>query len=117
MAMTIAIITLHWPWLVAALLLGLAMGWIAVVRRGEGMSWMSLKRAAIVLVALVLLALSRLVPGRYGYWLDLALLMLAIYLVGCAVGSLVRGLLISRQQALAGFNRRSQNPAGNGKAG
>lgn len=114
--MATAIITLHWPWLVAALLLGLAMGWIAVVHRSEGMSWTSLKRAGSILAVLVLLALGRLVPGRYGYWLDLGLLMLAIYLVGCAVGSLVRGLLISRQQALAGFNRRSQTPAGGDKA-
>lgn len=107
-----AIITLHWPWLAAALLIGLAMGWIAVVHRGDGMSWTSLKRAAVILTVLVMLALSRLVPGRYGYWLDLGLLMLAIYLAGCALGSLVRGLLISRQQALASLNRRNRNSSG-----
>ena len=28
--------TFHWGWLLASLLLGLAMGWIAVVQRGDG---------------------------------------------------------------------------------
>ena len=30
--------TFHWGWLLASLLLGLAMGWIAVVQRGQGVS-------------------------------------------------------------------------------
>ena len=30
------LVTFHWGWLVASLLLGLAMGWIAVVHRGQG---------------------------------------------------------------------------------
>ncbi|MDB5582491.1 MAG: hypothetical protein JWR80_7667, partial [Bradyrhizobium sp.] len=30
--------TFHWGWLLASLLLGLAMGWIAVVHRGQGVS-------------------------------------------------------------------------------
>ena len=30
--------TFHWGWLLASLLLGLAMGWIAVVHRGPGVS-------------------------------------------------------------------------------
>ena len=30
--------TYHWGWLLASLLLGLGMGWIAVVQRGPGVS-------------------------------------------------------------------------------
>ena len=30
--------TFHWGWLLASLLLGFAMGWIAVVHRGQGVS-------------------------------------------------------------------------------
>ena len=32
------LVTFHWGWLLASLLLGLAMGWIAVVHRGQGVS-------------------------------------------------------------------------------
>lgn len=91
-----ALVGFSWGWLLAALLLGFAMGWIAVVHRGDGLS----KAAArwVVAVALVLLglALARLVPGRPGYWLDLGLVMLAAYLGGCAIGSWLRYRVISR---------------------
>ena len=30
--------TFHWGWLLGSLLLGFAMGWIAVVQRGQGVS-------------------------------------------------------------------------------
>jgi hypothetical protein len=95
----------HWPWFIAAMLVGLAMGWIAVVYRGNGGSWTFVKWTAAVIAVLVALSLSRLVPGRPGYWLDLGLLMLAVYVAGCIAGSLLRGFLISRQQAIAAFRR------------
>jgi hypothetical protein len=86
--------TFLWGWLLVALLLGFAMGWIAVVHRGHGVS----KRLAWLLVALVAAlsaaALARVVPGRFGYWLDLGLMLLAIYLVGCLVGSWLRDRLL-----------------------
>jgi hypothetical protein len=85
-------------WLLGAVLLGLAMGWISVVHRGHGLS----KRAAVTLgvigAVLLGLALAKLVPGRPGYWLDLGLSMLAVYLAGCAVGSWLRYWEVSRHQ-------------------
>ena len=82
--------TFHWGWLVGTLLLGFAMGWIAVVHRGHGVT----RSVAIWLAALVagLLAASfaHVVPGRPGYWLDIGLLMFALYLIGCAIGSCLR---------------------------
>jgi hypothetical protein len=87
--------TFYWGWLLASLLLGFAMGWIAVVHRGQGVS----KRMAIVLAVLVAIivgaALARVVPGRPGYWLDLGLIMFAFYLAGCSAGSLLRNRVLS----------------------
>jgi hypothetical protein len=82
--------TFHWGWLLTALLLGFAMGWIAVVHRGHGVSKVVARWLAALVAALLAAALARLVPGRPGYWLDLGLLMFALYLVGCLIGSLLR---------------------------
>src|SRR3979411_797189 len=81
------LVTFHWGWLLASLLLGLAMGWIAVVHRGQGVSGRRARWLAVLAAALVAAALARVVPGRPGYWLDLGLSMFALYLAGCAVGS------------------------------
>lgn len=86
----------NWGWLLASLLLGLAIGWIAVVSRVRGVS----KRMAFLLsmlaVMLVTLAATGAIPGRPGYWLDLGLIMFVPYLCGCAVGSLLRDRVVRR---------------------
>ncbi len=86
--------TFHWGWLLAALLLGFAMGWIAVVHRGHGVSKNLARWLAALVAALLAAALARVVPGRPGYWLDLGLLMLGLYLIGCAIGSCLRDRLL-----------------------
>lgn len=88
--------TFFWGWLLASFLLGFAMGWIAVVHRGPAVSrrlgiWLS-----VLVAALIAVALAHVVPGRYGYWLDLGLVMFALYLVGCAIGSWLRDWVVSR---------------------
>ena len=93
--------TFYWGWLLASLLLGLAMGWISVVQRGEGVSKTLRRWLAALAVALVAAALARVVPGRFGYWLDLGLIMFALYLCGCAVGSWLRGWVVSRSAPAA----------------
>jgi hypothetical protein len=90
------LVAFHWGWLLASILLGLAMGWIAVVHRGPEVSKRTSRWLAVLTLALLISALSRVIPGRPGYWLDLALLMFAIYLLGCAVGSWLRDWVISR---------------------
>jgi len=90
------LMTFHWGWLLGSLLLGLAMGWIAVVHRGPGVSIVQARWLAVVAIVLVALAVSRIVPGRPGYWLDLGLVMFVLYLVGCSVGSLLRDWVLSR---------------------
>ena len=90
--------TFFWGWLVASLLLGFAMGWIAVVHRGPGVSKRLARWLAVLAVILVALSLARVVPGRFGYWLDLGLVMFALYLVGCAIGSWLRDWALSRSR-------------------
>jgi hypothetical protein len=90
------LVTFHWGWLLASAMLGLAMGWIAVVHRGQGVSKRTARWLAALAAALVAAALARLIPGRPGYWLDLGLIMFAVYLVGCAVGSWLRDRVLSR---------------------
>jgi hypothetical protein len=93
--------TFHWGWLLASLLLGLGVGWIAVVQRGEGVSRSTARWLALLVAALVAAALARVVPGRPGYWLDLGLTMFALYLVGCTIGSGLRGWVLSRHRPAA----------------
>jgi hypothetical protein len=88
--------TFYWGWLLASLLLGFAMGWIAVVHRGQGVSKVTARWLAMLVAVLLGLALARVVPGRFGYWLDLGLLLFAAYLVGCAVGSWLRDRVVAR---------------------
>lgn len=90
------LVTFHWGWLFGALVIGLAMGWIAVVHRGPGVSRVQARWLAVLAIVLVAAAASRIVPGRPGYWLDLGLIMFAPYLGGCAVGSLLRDWVLSR---------------------
>jgi hypothetical protein len=90
------VVMFHWGWLLASLLLGLAMGWIAVVHRGPGVSKNLARWLALLAIALVAVAASRILPGRPGYWLELLLIMFVPYLVGCAVGSWLRDWALSR---------------------
>jgi hypothetical protein len=93
--------TFYWGWLLASLLLGLAMGWIAVVHRGQGVSKRVSWGLSVLAVALVAAALARVVPGRPGYWLDLGLILFVPYLCGCAVGSWLRDWVVSRSAPAA----------------
>ena len=83
-------------WLLASLLLALAIGWISVVQHGQGVSKTLARWLALLVAALVAAAFARIVPGRFGYWLDLGLIMFALYLCGCAVGSWLRDRVVSR---------------------
>jgi hypothetical protein len=90
----------HWGWLLGALLLGFGAGWISVVQRG-GISRVTHRWLMGLVAVLVVAALVHVVPGRAGYWLDLGLVMFALYLVGCTIGSCLRGWVVSRHRRLA----------------
>jgi hypothetical protein len=89
-------VTYHWMWLAGAAVIGLGMGWIAIVQRGTGLSMRAMQIAAAILVLAIALSAARVLPGRFGYWLDLGLAMLAAYFVGCAIGSWLRERMIWR---------------------
>jgi len=93
--------TFDWVWLLASLLLGFCMGWIAVVHRGQGVSKITIRWLSGLAAIIVAIALARVIPGRPGYWLDLGLFMFAIYLAGCAVGSWLRDRVVSRHATAA----------------
>ncbi|UPK04671.1 hypothetical protein [Bradyrhizobium sp. 170] len=88
--------TFYWGWLLGSGLLGFAMGWISVVQHGEGVSRKLRWALSALVAALVAAALARVVPGRFGYWLDLGLIMFGLYLCFCAVGSWLRDWVVSR---------------------
>ncbi|MDQ8730304.1 hypothetical protein [Bradyrhizobium sp. LHD-71] len=85
----------HWAWLAAAGVVGLLMGWVGVVHRSGGLSRRGLQWAAAVLLLAAASAFARIVPGRFGYWLDLGLLMFAAYIIGCAIGAWLRELVVA----------------------
>ncbi len=68
----------HWGWLAGSLLLGFAMGWIAVVHRGRGVTKRTAQWLSVLAAALIVAALTHVVPGRFGYWLDLGLVMFGL---------------------------------------
>ena len=92
-------IAFHWGWLLASLLLGFCMGWVAVVTYARPVSkrWMIV--LAVLAAVLVGLAVMHVVPGRFGYWLDLLLIMFVPYLIGCAIGSQLRDWVVTRAMA------------------
>jgi hypothetical protein len=93
--------TFYWGWLLGSALLGFAMGWISVVQRGEGVPRMWRWWLSVLVAALIAAALTRVVPGRFGYWLDLGLVMFALYLFGCVVGAWLRDWVVSRSAPTA----------------
>ena len=85
-----------WGWLLASLLVGFAMGWISVVQRGEGVTGAPGRALWALVGVLLALAIGRIVPGRFGYWLDLGLILFGLYLVGCTIGSWLRARVVAR---------------------
>jgi hypothetical protein len=90
------LITFHSGWLLGALAIGFAMGWVAVVHRAPGVSRLWTWLLSALAVALVAAAFTHVIPGRAGYWLELLLLMFVPYLAGCAVGSWLRAWVVYR---------------------
>jgi hypothetical protein len=88
--------TFFWGWLLAALLLGFAMGWISVVQRGEGVTGAPGRALWALVGVLAALAVGQVVPGRPGYWLDLGLALFGLYLLGCVIGAWLRARVVSR---------------------
>jgi hypothetical protein len=80
-------------WLIAALGIGLLVGWrtyLDAPRRWRD-GWIIW--GALAFVIGVIVAALKLLPGRHGLWLEIALLMFAFYIVGCFLGGGLKRLL------------------------
>ena len=82
-----------WGWLLIALILGAAVGWLTCAgRRADWLSgWVPWGLAAFV-VGLIL-ALLAWFPGRYGLLLESGLLLFTAYIVGCCLGCWLKQML------------------------
>lgn len=84
----------YWfPWLLIAAVWGIIVGWLTCSReRGSWFSgWVPL--GLIIFVVGLLAAIFKLVLGRWGLWLETALLLFASYILGCCVGCWLKRLL------------------------
>jgi predicted flap endonuclease-1-like 5' DNA nuclease len=81
------ITSLFW-WLLAALVLGLFVGWSSCSKepRKTGLGWLGLGLVAFIIGLIV--AVMKLLPGKAGLWLDEALLFFASFIIGCCIGCL-----------------------------
>jgi hypothetical protein len=89
-------------WLIAALGIGLVVGWrtyLDAPRRWRG-GWIIW--GALAFGIGVIAAALKLLPGRYGLWLEIALLMFAFYIVGCFLGGSLKKLLGAHESGGAG---------------
>ncbi len=82
-------------WSIAALGLGLLFGFLFWKAAAEGERPAFRRSGALLFLLPVILgaaAWTRWLPGRYGLWLETGLLLLVAYLIGCALGCLLRRL-------------------------
>ena len=92
---------LFW-WIVAALVLGLIVGWLTWSRE-KNAGWMSgwLKWALVAFVVGLILAWLTVFPGRIGFWLESALFLFASYIVGCVLSCWLKGMLAGNEAPAA----------------
>jgi predicted flap endonuclease-1-like 5' DNA nuclease len=75
--------------LAAALIGGIAVGWVTSDKEDEGPSgWAALAITAFALM--VVASALKWLPGRPGLWLDTAILFSGAYLLGCVIGAFAR---------------------------
>ena len=85
-------------WLVAALAIGMVIGWRTcsdAPRRYWRDGWIVWGASAFVIGAIV--AVLKLLPGRYGLWLEIGLLISVFYIVGCFFGGWLKTILIVQE--------------------
>ena len=82
-----------WPALAGGIALGVLVG---VASCAEGGGRVAGRLAAVLLLLLlgggVAASLLYIAPGRLGLWLDMGVLLLGAYLIGCMLGCVIRKL-------------------------
>lgn len=100
-----------WGWLLAAFLIGAVVGWLTCgdepTRWWTG--WVPLGALAFLIGLFV--AVMQWLPGRAGLFLDTALLLFGVYIVGCCVGCLLKQRLMT---GFAGYGTAALATAGVG---
>ncbi len=80
-------------WLGLAFLLGVVVGWMTETAGPQGPWFVGWFRWALVaFVVGVIVAWLYVLPGRAGFWLELALLYFASYIIGCLFGGFLQSL-------------------------
>jgi predicted flap endonuclease-1-like 5' DNA nuclease len=79
---------LVFPWLLIALVLGIAVGWWSCKAepRVHGFGWLTW--GIVLFICGLIAAALKLVPGVAGLWLDMLLWLFFAYIVGCFIGCL-----------------------------
>ena len=80
-------------WLLAVALIGVLVGWVTyadIPRGGWFEGWV--KWAAIAFVIGLVVAVLKLLPGEAGLWLEIALLVMFLYIVGCFLGGWLKSM-------------------------
>jgi hypothetical protein len=90
-------------WLAAALAIGVVVGW-RTYSDAPKRRWLDgwPKWGGLVFVIGLVVAVLKLLPGRYGLWLEIALLVTAFYIVGCFLGGWLKNLLGAHEAVGAG---------------
>lgn len=80
-----------WLWFVLALIVGMTVGWMTWSNspgKNRFGGWVT--GWALALAVGILLAVTTIVPGRAGLWLETGLIAMAAYIIGCFVGGWFR---------------------------
>src|SRR5579862_4039446 len=87
-------ISMFWPWLLAALILGGIVGWLSDRWGSDEPLFHGWRKWAVIawVIGLILAALHWL-PGRAGLWLETALLFSFSYVVACLIGGWLRAIV------------------------
>ncbi|MEQ1614936.1 MAG: hypothetical protein ABL904_19480, partial [Hyphomicrobiaceae bacterium] len=94
------VIDRFWLPLLMAAIIGFMVGW-ATCGRGEKRSWLSswLPIGILLAVAGVIATVQVMLPGRYGLWLETALMMFASYLGGCCIACMINRMMFGPPRA------------------
>jgi predicted flap endonuclease-1-like 5' DNA nuclease len=82
-----------WLWIVAAVILGVIVGWMSCRKEPKlsGLGWLWPATIAFI-IGLIICAFLTL-PGKLGLWFDTAMIFFFWYIFGCCIGCALRNIL------------------------